>query len=147
MSHSLVKCWIHAIFGTKYWQPLIEFSFEKAVHEKIEQELTQMGCRVRIVNGMPDHVHSLFLLTPNRSISEVMQYIKGLTSQWINNQNFLQVKFAWQGGYAAYSVSESQVEKVFHYIKNQKQHHKHQTFFKELQALAKLHNLNGGIYD
>lgn len=62
---------------------------------------------------MPDHIHCLFLLNPQKSISEVIKQIKGSSSHYINQNNLIADKFAWQTGYAAYSISESVVDKVF----------------------------------
>lgn len=39
MSHSLVKIWIHGIFGTKNRLSLIKDSFEKQLHEHIKKKL------------------------------------------------------------------------------------------------------------
>ena len=141
MSHSFNKIWIHAIWSTKNRAELIDFSFEKEVYDFIYQELVDLGCQVRIINGMPDHVHALFLLNPQKSITDVMKVIKGSSSHLINGSDLMLEKFAWQTGYAAYSVSESQLEKVFHYIKNQKTHHLKQTFQDEFDEFVKLNGL------
>ena len=90
---------------------------------------------------MPDHVHCLFLLNSQKSISEIVKQVKGSTSHWVNEQNIILEKFAWQTDYAAYSVSESQLEKVFGYIKNQKAHHTKTTFQMEYDEFIKLHGL------
>ncbi|WP_290963350.1 IS200/IS605 family transposase [Flavobacterium sp.] len=123
MSHSFAKLWIHAIWSTKDRKELIDFSIEKKVHDYIHNELIELGCPVRIINGMPDHVHVLFLLNPQKSISDVIRQAKGVSSHCINRENLILEKFAWQKGYAAFAVSESQLDLVFNYIKNQKQHH------------------------
>jgi putative transposase len=47
----------------------------------------------------------------------------------------IEEKFAWQTGYAAFSVSESGVEKVFEYIKNQKSHHEKKYFSRNMTSL------------
>jgi hypothetical protein len=67
--------------------------------------------------------------------------VKGSCSHEINKQNITKEKFSWQTGYAAYSVSESVLEKVFQYIKNQKQHHKKINFQKEYEDFIRLHGL------
>ncbi|MEA1785190.1 transposase [Arenibacter sp. GZD96] len=59
-----------------------------------------------------DHVHGLFLLRPQKSIANVVTQIKGSSSHYINQNNRILEKFAWQTGYADFSVSESVVEKV-----------------------------------
>lgn len=143
MSHSLHKIWIHAIWATKDRQPLIRFEIESKVYNHMQQQFSETGCMTRIINGMPDHVHCLFLLSPQKSISDVIKQIKGSTSHWINDTDLIPDKFSWQTGYAAYSVSESQVEKVFQYIKNQKEHHQKRSFEDEYQEFVKLYHLNG----
>jgi putative transposase len=142
LSHSFNKIWIHAIWATKERQPIISHSIEKDIHQFINQQLRKMGCPVRIINGMPDHIHCLFLLNPKKSIAEVIKQIKGSSSHYVNQNNLIPEKFAWQTGYAAYSVSESVVEKVFHYIQNQKTHHKKKSFQQEYDAFLKLYGLH-----
>lgn len=56
---------------------------------------------------MPDYVHCLFLLNPPKSIKEIIKQIKGSSSHFINQNNIIADKIAWQTEYAAYSVSES----------------------------------------
>jgi putative transposase len=86
MSHSVSKIWIHAIWSTKYRIPFINAQIEKEVYLKIKQEFKSERCVVRIVNGMPDHIHCLFLLNRNKSISQVMKQVKGSTSRYINEK-------------------------------------------------------------
>jgi putative transposase len=144
MPHSFNKIWIHAIWGTKERLPLVTDEIENRVYNLIRDELIDLGCPVRIVNGMPDHIHCLFLLNPQKSISDVMKQVKGGSSHIINQTDLMANKFAWQTGYAAYSVSESALEKVYQYIKNQKQHHQTQTFQEEFDKFA---DLNGLLFD
>lgn len=140
MSHSFNKIWIHAIWATKERMSLIHLNVEHKIYHFISEQLRNQGCPVRIINGMPDHVHCLFLLSPQKSIAEVVKQIKGSSSHFINQNNLIPDKFAWQTGYdAAYSVSESVVEKVFQYIKNQKQHHQKKTFQQEYEEFIKLY--------
>jgi putative transposase len=141
MPHSFNKIWIHAIWSTKERLPLIHPMVESKIHQCIAEQLREQGCPVRIINGMPDHIHCLFLLSPQRSIAEVIKQIKGGSSHFINQNNLITEKFAWQTGYAAYSVSESVVDKVFQYIKNQKQHHTKKTFQQEYAEFLKLYGL------
>ncbi|WP_375579087.1 transposase [Marivirga tractuosa] len=123
--------------------PLIHPSIEQKVHQHLRNELVELGCPVRIINGMPDHIHCLFLLSPQRSIMEVLKQIKGSSSYFINQNDLIPDKFGWQTGYAAYSVSESAIEKVFQYIKNQKQHHRKKSFQEEYETFLKLYGFEG----
>ncbi|MBX2939488.1 MAG: IS200/IS605 family transposase [Ferruginibacter sp.] len=137
MSHSINTIWIHAIWATKYRAPLIHPSIEKNVYHFISEQLRGQGCPVGIINGMSDHIHCLFLLNPKKSIAEVIKQIKGSSSHYINQNKLIADKFAWQTGYAAFSVSKSVVDKVFRYIQNQKQHHSKKIFQKEYEEFFK----------
>ena len=141
MSHSFNKIWIHAIWATKERLPLLHQNSEQKVYSFIAEQLRELGCPVRIINGMPDHIHCLFLLNPQKSVADVIKQIKGSSSHYINENNIIPDKFSWQTGYAAYSVSESVVEKVFQYIKIQKEHHQKKTYQQEYEEFLKLYGL------
>lgn len=142
MPHSYNKIWIHAIWATKYRSPLIHPSIEFKLHKFIAAQLKEQGCPIRIINGMPDHIHCLFLLSPQKSIAEVVKQIKGSSSFYINQNKLIEDDFYWQTGYAAFSVSESLLERVYWYIKNQKRHHQKKTFEQEHSDFLKLYGLD-----
>ena len=139
MPHSFIKIWIHAIWATKERAPLVKPSVESNIYEYMRSQFIELGCPVRIINGMPDHVHCLFQLSREKSIADVIKQVKGSSSHYVNEQNLIVEKFAWQTGYAAYSVCESQLEKVFQYIKNQKAHHSKKSFNDEYNEYLKLY--------
>jgi putative transposase len=141
MPHSFNKIWIHAIWATKERQSLIQSNIENQLHDYMRKQFVELRCPVRIINGMSDHTHSLFLLSPQKAISDVIKQVKGSSSHWVNEQNLINDKFSWQTGYAAYSVSESQLQKVFLYIKNQKAHHQKRTFTNEFDEFINKHGL------
>ena len=145
MSHSYNKIWIHAIWATKERQPLIKPEIERTLYEFLSNQLKELGCRVRIINGMSEHIHCFFLQNPNKPITDIIKQLKGSSSHYINQQNLTADKFAWQTGYAAYSVSESGIEKVYDYIRNQKQHHQKRTFQTEIDQFNDLHHIQPTI--
>ena len=124
--------------GTKDGEPLIRSEIENQVFEHIREKLeNEFDSRVRIVNGTADHIHILFLLSPLFSIKDIMQSIKGETSHWINQEDMTQLKFAFQIGYGAFSVSESKIKETENYIKSQKEHHRKLTFKDEYDLFMK----------
>lgn len=138
MSHSFTKIWIHAVFSTKDRSPLITDKFEKKLHEHIKAGIKkQFEMEVRAINGMAEHIHIVFRLNPNFSLIDIMKYIKGESSHWVNSNDFTNFKFAWQTGYSAFSVSESMLENVVLYVNNQKEHHKKVTFQEEYDLFMK----------
>ncbi len=142
MPHSYVKIWIHAVWTTKYRIGLIRSDIEHKVYQHIAEQLREQRCLVSIVNGMPNHIHCLFMLNKQKSIAEVIKQVKGSTSHYINQQNLIPEKFSWQSGYSAFSVSESTVDKVHRYIKNQKQHHKRKTFQEEYDEFLRFYGFD-----
>jgi putative transposase len=142
MAHSFNKIWIHAIWATKERMPLIKPIIENKIYTFISDQLREQGCPVRIINGMPDHIHCLFLLNPQKSISDVIKQINGSSSHFLNQSDLMKDKFAWQTGYGAFSVSESVLEKVYEYIKNQKAHHQKKTFQQEYEGFMKLYGFD-----
>ena len=142
MSHSLIKIWIHGVFGTKDRTSLINNTFEVKLYNHIKQKLEEdLDCKVRAINGTDDHIHLLFQLSPNFSVRDIFKNIKGESSHWINQLDFINTKFAWQIGYGAFSVSESMVNDVEHYIKDQKDHHNKMTYEEEVELFIKKYGL------
>jgi len=69
MSHSLTRVWVHSVLGTKNRQPLLKDKMRTYLYKHIRKEMEDMGCGVRIINGIPDHIHIQyhfhFHLAPN----------------------------------------------------------------------------------
>jgi putative transposase len=78
-------------------------------------------------------IYIVISLGKDQTISKISQLIKGESSFWINKNNFINEKSNWQDDYFAVSVSESQVETVINYIKNQELHHAKKSFNDEVQ--------------
>jgi putative transposase len=141
MSHSLTKVWIHSILGVKNKHAWISEKIAQSIYKHIEENLLSIDCKPRIINGVEDHIHLLFLLSPNISLADLEKKIKGETSHWINQNDLMTNKFAWQVGYGAFSVSESNVKAVQAYIKTQKEHHKKMTFEEEYKLFLEKHGI------
>jgi REP-associated tyrosine transposase len=92
-------------------------------------------------NGDMDHRHLLILLKPKFAVSDVVREIKASSSAWLNAKNRSLHKFGWQDGYAAFTVSQSQVPRVSKYIRDQKRHHQRMDYKSELLALLEKHHV------
>jgi len=142
MGHSFTKIAIHAVWSTKDRKPLIKPIAQSIIFEFIKKELTELSCPVLLINGMQDHVHCLFYLNPQKSISEIIKQIKGSTSHYINQQDILVDKFSWQTGYSAFSVDENSIQTIYDYVSHQKFHHQKKSFQQELEELFRQHNIS-----
>jgi REP element-mobilizing transposase RayT len=94
-----------------------------------------------IVNGPADHVHLLCSLPATTALADVMRVLKTNSSKWIHETFPNLASFAWQTGYAAFSVSESNVQAVEQYIRNQEEHHRTVSFQDEFVAFLKRHGI------
>jgi REP element-mobilizing transposase RayT len=86
------------------------------------------------VNGAQDHVHLLVRLPSLLAVAKAVELVKTNSSRWIHEKRVLHRTFSWQAGYAAFSVSESQLDNVSRYITNQQTHHQRVKFQEELIA-------------
>jgi len=136
-----IKIYIHVVFSTKNRIPYFNTSELKIkVWKHIKENATERGIFVDMVNGYSDHCHCLISLSSNQNIEKVVQLLKGESSHWINKHQLTKEKFAWQDEYFAVSVSESMVESVRNYIKNQESHHRKKTFIEEYQEFIEKYN-------
>jgi putative transposase len=130
---SFVKIWVHLVFSTKNREPWLKEEIRYKVHQHIIQNCKEKEIFLQAINGYTEHLHCLISLGKDQNISKIAQLIKGESSFWINKNNVLSEKFSWQDDYFAVSVSESQVESVVKYIKNQKIHHSKKSFDQEVE--------------
>jgi REP element-mobilizing transposase RayT len=121
---SIYRIFIHAVFCTKNRKNIITQKVEEKLFPCLFREFNETGCKLLIVNGLEDHIHCLFILHAQKSISETIKHIKGVSSHYVNQSDIIPEKFSWQKGYAAFSVSESHVDRVYNYINNQKRKRK-----------------------
>lgn len=132
----------HIVYSTKYRKPTIAPNWEDELYGYIGGIIREQKGVLLQINGMPDHVHLLAKLSPSISVSDVLRKVKASSSKWINERSDVAKRFEWQSGYAAFSVSESQVDTVQNYVANQKAHHEKKTFEDEFLTLLKRHNIS-----
>lgn len=122
-----VKIRIHLVFGTKNRCPFLTEQVKTKVINHIFQNANEKGIFIDVVDGSIDHLHGLLSLSINLSIAKTVNLIKGESSHWINKNKIINEK------YYAVSVSESQLEKVREYIRNQEEHHKKKSYTEECE--------------
>lgn len=123
--------WVHLVWSTKDRAPMLGSESRKTIFSHIEKNAHDKGIYLDCINGVADHIHALISLGASQTISKVLQLLKGESSHWINDEKLVRGKFEWQDEYFAVSVSESVVDKVREYIRNQEAHHRRITFEEE----------------
>lgn len=128
---------IQLVFATKYREHLLKKDYRTEVWKYISKTISNLGHKSMIINGVEDHVHILVGLKPFMSISDLVREIKKSSSIFINEKKWIYKPFAWQEGYGAFSYSQSHLDRVYHYIEMQEEHHKQKNFRNEYIELLK----------
>ena len=137
MSHTHLL--YHIVYGTKNRLPLISESWESELY-KLMGGIVRKHHGIAIeINGMPDHLHMLVRIEPVIAVADFLRQTKAISSGWIRRAH--EPRFRWQRRYGAFSVSESVSNAVRKYIRNQKEHHKKQTFEDQYKELVRLHRV------
>jgi len=135
------KLYYHLVFSTKQRSGFITPAIEEELHRYLGGIVRGIDGTCLAVNGMPDHVHMLVILPPKIAVSDALREIKASSSKWAHDSRQNMPTFAWQDGYAAFTVSRSQLEVTTAYIRDQKTHHAQRDFQAEFLALLEKHQV------
>ena len=141
MPQSLAQNYLHIVFQTKNRAPLILPEIEGALYEYMGGICKNLESPSLIIGGHRDHVHILCRLSKIMSLSEFTQKIKSTSSKWVKSKSPSLNNFYWQDGYGAFSVSQSHIEVLINYIKNQHLHHQKISFKEEYLKLLTKYNV------
>ena len=135
MANTYSSLFAQTIFAVKYRNALIQPEWKTEFLSVIGNLINETDCKLLIVNGVSDHVHCLIGFKPTHSISKVIQSVKGKSSKWLNESNYLKSRFEWQDGFGSFTYSRGQIDQVYHYILNQEKHHKKVNFLEEYEKM------------
>ncbi len=142
MPQSLSAVYIHLVFSTKAHRPFLrDPATREALHAYIGGISKTLDCPPIVVGGMEDHVHLLARLGRTITQAEWVKELKRVSNLWLKDQSGAHGDFQWQGGYADFSVSQSNLQRVKNYIANQEEHHRKRNFQDELRSLLRKHNV------
>jgi REP element-mobilizing transposase RayT len=130
MSSTFLSLHYHLVFGTKNREPLIAPDWQPRLHEYMGGTIAGLGGFPQGVGGVADHVHLLVGLKATHCLSDVLRELKKASSQWVHEEIGVQA-FAWQEGYAAFTVGSTARSGVQGYIANQEEHHRVKSFREE----------------
>lgn len=131
MPGTFSQIYIQVVFAVQNRESMIHVSWEEELYKYISGIVRNKEQKMLAINGMPDHIHFFIGMKPSCCLSDLVREIKKSSNEFITEKKFSKFKFNWQQGYGAFSYSHSQIDSVIKYIKNQKQHHKKQTFREE----------------
>ena len=141
MPQSLPNLLYHFIWSTKNRDPFINEQVEPKLHAYMAGICADLGGKPVLIGGMPDHVHVLTYLPPKVAVSDALRDLKASSSKWVHQAFPHLAAFAWQAGYAAFSVSASKLIDVRDYVARQKDHHATASFQDEYRAFLRRHGM------
>lgn len=144
MASSLVKNDIHLVFHVKSTGVPMREEDLPLIFQYISGIIRSLDGVPIIVGGVENHVHILTSLPKTIALTDFVRVVKANSSKWMKGIDDHYLRFSWQDGYGAFSVSPSLLDRTFNYIRNQKEHHKKRTFREEYKTFL---NASGIKYD
>lgn len=141
MPQSLAKLYIHLIFSTKNRERILGDDARADLHSYLGGILRDLDSPAVEINSEPDHIHILLNLSRTHSLSDVIMQVKRGSSAWLKSKDARYGLFHWQSGYGAFSVSQSAVNDVRTYIRDQREHHRTRTFQEEFRAFLQRYEI------
>ena len=133
----ILNChYLHFVWSTRQRAPLLVDSLEKAVYSYIVRVCEDDGCELLAIGGMSDHVHLLVNFSNTCTVAAFVQHVKGGSSRLINKTLAPDANFAWQKGYAVFSIRKGDIGATRAYILDQKNRHSNRRVWSSLEALC-----------
>ncbi|MBI1783554.1 IS200/IS605 family transposase [Candidatus Sumerlaeota bacterium] len=134
MASTYLSLHYHLVFGTKNREPFLVADWRARLHEYLGGTISGLGGFPQGVGGVTDHVHMLVGLKATHCLADFLRELKKASSIWVHEHIGLRT-FAWQEGYAAFTVSATARRAVQRYIANQEEHHRVKSFREELAEM------------
>ena len=141
MANTYTSLHYHAIFSTKNREPWIGREIEERVWSFLGGIARENQMKALGIGGIENHVHLLLGVPASLALSKGIQLLKGGSSGWIKETFPGMRGFGWQDGYAAFTVSQSNILEVQEYIRSQREHHRVKTFEEEYRAFLERHQV------
>ena len=138
---SYISNLVHFVWSTKHREQTIRTSWQDRLYGYLGGILARKKCKLIAAGGLVDHVHVYASLPATISLAETAAAMKANSSRWIRSNAPHCKEFAWQEGYAAFTVSKSNESRLIDYIHNQETRHQRLRFQDEFLALLKKHEI------
>jgi putative transposase len=133
--NTYTKLYVHCVFAPKGRESLLNDSINEKIHKYIYGIIKGQGCFPVNINGTKDHIHILMGFKPEIAIADLIRDIKRSSSLYLNEHVKSPFRFSWQEGYGAFTVGYRDLDRIFHYISEQQEHHKGKRFREEYMQL------------
>ena len=136
MAQSLSNILLHIVYSTKHRQPWLDATIEPELQKYLATACKTLECPSHAIGVADDHIHIACSLARTITVAKLVQELKQDSSKWIKTKGQRYDDFAWQNGYGAFSIGQSQLGDLRGYIANQREHHRHLTYQDEFRGLC-----------
>jgi len=142
MPQSLSQVWLHVVFSTKDRRAFLQNpEFRDEMFRMLSHQVEETGCFPKLAGGWVDHVHIVCGLSRTVTIAKLVEDVKTETSKWAKKNPRASRAFSWQAGYGAFSISQSNLDRVLTYVEQQEKHHKKRSYQDEFRELCRKHKI------
>ena len=142
MPQSLTRLYAHLVFSTKHREPILDEAILPRVHGHLATLVRDLDAPWVVVGGVADHVHILFDMGKTVAPVKFVEQVKRESSKFVKTLGVRYAHFYWQNGYGMFSVSPKHRDEAEHYVRNQAEHHRRQTFQDEYRAMLNRYNVD-----
>jgi putative transposase len=137
MANTYTQIYIQIVIVVKGRHCLIPNAQKENLYKYITGIIRNKNHKLISISGVSSHIHFLIGLNPVEALSAVVKEVKRCSTNFINEQKWVNGKFSWQEGFGGFSYSRSQLDNVIKYIENQEKHHMEKTFREEYIEMLK----------
>lgn len=141
MSKEFVSCLIHVVIGTWHQRSLLSADLRSQLSSYLSVVVKAKGMKLVALGGTENHIHFLLAIPSKLSIESAILPVKQSSTIWIRQHFETLRSFSWASGFAAFSISRSQLDSTLLYIQNQEQFHWRKSFEEEYKEFLNYHHL------
>ncbi|MCP9753869.1 IS200/IS605 family transposase [Lacihabitans sp. CCS-44] len=132
---SFKQMYYQIVFGTKHQKSTISNDYCEELYKYIWGLISAKKCKLYRINGVEDHIHIFCDLHPSIALADLIKDIKVSSSIWMKSENKFPSFEGWQDGYGVFTYNNRDKQMIINYVKNQKEHHKTESFLDEYKRL------------
>ena len=110
---------------------------QEKLYKYISGILKKKECHLYCINGIENHIHIITHIHPMLAPAMIVKDIKLAADSFIKDEKIFLKFNGWQDGYGAFTYSISAKDHLIDYVKNQKEHHRRESFEDEYKNLLK----------
>lgn len=135
MASTFTQIYYHIVFSTKNRERVLVTEQREELYRYVRGIVRNKQCHLYRINGVEDHLHILTSLHPSIALADFIKDIKIASSTWIKEKGLFAGFQNWQEGYAAFTFSHDDKDRLIEYVKGQQEHHGKRTFREELREM------------